>query len=81
MRIADVVANFLGIVVPAVVAGCYPDDILATRVDGGIKADQDCLQILNSAIASSPSSRCGPLPAPTGQVICVVTQDADGSEQ
>jgi hypothetical protein len=73
MRVADVA----GILIPAVVVGCYPDDILATRLDAGIKADQPCLSVLLSAISSTSSSRCSPLPAPTGPVICVDASEAD----
>jgi hypothetical protein len=84
MRIADVVAKLAllrpilaATVIPAVAAGCYPDDILATRVDGGTEVNQDCLLVLSSAVAASMGTRCGPLPAPTGPVICVGPAQAD----
>src|SRR5215207_5610445 len=76
MRRADRPAQFIcGALLP-LSAGCYPDDVLATRLEPAA-GEAACLAEQVQAISSSSHSRCPELAAPTGPIICVGPEQAD----
>ncbi len=74
MRRADRLPQLLSGALLPLSAGCYSDDILATRVEPAAAA---CLAQQVQAISSSSHSPCPELAAPTGPIICVGPERAD----
>src|SRR5687768_12497007 len=48
-------------------AGCYADDVLATRIQSAGGEGQGC----GDARIEAPSNACPALPVPTGPIVCV----------